>query len=148
VDECGFGTMRKKFKLIFNGSESCGKKCKQGFDGEYGGVWRRLRLAGVWNQVVGFFFFGAFGRNVEGNSHSRQLRRDTLLANFYVFNNLTELWRLFYRNRRNTTRNRRNKKCFHLKQDSKRGKINARVSVRYNIAFSFRNTSLISLKLF
>jgi hypothetical protein len=46
--------MRKKLKLISDGCEYGSKKCKQGYGGAYDGVWRSIRLAGVWNQVVGF----------------------------------------------------------------------------------------------
>jgi hypothetical protein len=46
--------MRKKLKLISDDGVSGGKKCKRGYCGAYGGVWRSLRLAGVWSQAVGF----------------------------------------------------------------------------------------------
>jgi hypothetical protein len=42
--------MREKLKLNSDDGDSGGKKCKRG----YGGVWRSLRLAGVWSQAVGF----------------------------------------------------------------------------------------------
>jgi hypothetical protein len=42
--------MRKKLKLSSDGGDSGSKKYKRG----YGGVWRRLRLAEVWSQAVGF----------------------------------------------------------------------------------------------
>jgi hypothetical protein len=46
--------MRKKLKLSYDGIDSGSKKCKQGYGDAYGGVWRSLRLAGVWSQAVGF----------------------------------------------------------------------------------------------
>jgi hypothetical protein len=46
--------MRKKMKLSFDGGDSGSKKCKRGYGGAYGGVWRSLRLVGVWSQAVGF----------------------------------------------------------------------------------------------
>jgi hypothetical protein len=46
--------MRKKLKLSSDGGDSGSKKCKRGYDGAYGGIWRSLRLAGVWSQAVGF----------------------------------------------------------------------------------------------
>jgi hypothetical protein len=46
--------MRKKFKLSSDGSDSGSKKCKRGYGGAYRRVWRSLRLAGVFYQVVGF----------------------------------------------------------------------------------------------
>jgi hypothetical protein len=45
--------MRKK-KLSSDGHDSGSKKYKTDYDGTYGGVWRNLRLAGVWSQAVGF----------------------------------------------------------------------------------------------
>jgi hypothetical protein len=44
----------KKLKFSSEGGGSGSKKCKRGYGGTYGGVWRSLRLAGVWSQVVGF----------------------------------------------------------------------------------------------
>jgi hypothetical protein len=55
--ECAVCAMRKKMKLISDGGDSGGKKCKWG----YGGVWRSLRLAGVWSQAVGFVFVRVAG---------------------------------------------------------------------------------------
>jgi hypothetical protein len=46
--------MWKKFKLSYNGDDSGSNKSKRGYDGAYGGVWRSLRLTGVWSQAVGF----------------------------------------------------------------------------------------------
>jgi hypothetical protein len=46
--------MRKKLKLISDGGDSGIKKYKQGYGDAYGGIWRSLRLAGVWSQAVGF----------------------------------------------------------------------------------------------
>jgi hypothetical protein len=47
--QCG-----KKLKLSSDGGNSGSKKCKRGYGGAYGGVWRSLRLAGVCCQAVGF----------------------------------------------------------------------------------------------
>jgi hypothetical protein len=46
----------KKLKLISDGGDSGRKKCKRGCGDAYGGVWRSLRLVGVWSQAVGFVF--------------------------------------------------------------------------------------------
>jgi hypothetical protein len=46
--------MRKKLKLSSDGGDSTSKKCKPGYGGAYGGVWRSLPLAGVWSQAAGF----------------------------------------------------------------------------------------------
>jgi hypothetical protein len=54
LDECAVRAMRKNLKLSFDGGDSGSKKCKRGYGDPYGGVWRRLRLAGVWSQAVGF----------------------------------------------------------------------------------------------
>jgi hypothetical protein len=45
--------MREKLKLSSDGGDCGSKKCKLGCGGAYGGVWRSLCLAGVWNQAVG-----------------------------------------------------------------------------------------------
>jgi hypothetical protein len=50
LDKRAVHAMRKKRKLASDGGDSGSKKCKRG----YGGVWRSLRLAGVWSQAVGF----------------------------------------------------------------------------------------------
>jgi hypothetical protein len=44
--QCG-----KKLKLSSDGGDSGSKKRKRGYGGAYGGVWRTLRLVGVWNQA-------------------------------------------------------------------------------------------------
>jgi hypothetical protein len=49
-----FVRCRKKLKPSSDGGDSGSKKSKRGYSGVYGGVWRSLRLAGVWNQAVGF----------------------------------------------------------------------------------------------
>jgi hypothetical protein len=41
--------MRKKLKLSFDDGDSGSKKCKRGCGGAYDGIWRSLRLAGVWS---------------------------------------------------------------------------------------------------
>jgi hypothetical protein len=41
---------KKKVPTVETGT----KKCKRGYGGAYGGVWRSLRLAGVWGQAAGF----------------------------------------------------------------------------------------------
>jgi hypothetical protein len=46
--------MRKILKLSPDGGDSGSKKCKRGYGGAYGGVWRSLRLMIVWSQAVGF----------------------------------------------------------------------------------------------
>jgi hypothetical protein len=56
------------------------KKCKRGYGSAYGGVWRCLRLAGVWSlESGGRFCVGAIDRNlasvaVKMFSHSIYLR--------------------------------------------------------------------------
>jgi hypothetical protein len=45
--------MLKKFELISDGGDSGSKKCKRGYGGAYGGVWRSVRLARLWGQAVG-----------------------------------------------------------------------------------------------
>jgi hypothetical protein len=46
--------MRKKLKLSSEVGNSGNKKYLQGYGGAYGGVWRSLRLTGVWNHGIGF----------------------------------------------------------------------------------------------
>jgi hypothetical protein len=41
-------------KLSSDSGDSGKRRCKRGYGGAYGGVWRSLRLAGVWSQAVGF----------------------------------------------------------------------------------------------
>jgi hypothetical protein len=41
--------MREKIKLSSDGGDSISKKYKWGSGGAYGGVWRSLRLVGVWS---------------------------------------------------------------------------------------------------
>jgi hypothetical protein len=52
--ECSVRAIHKKLKLSFVSGNSGSKKCKRGYGGAYGGVWRSLRLAAVWSQAVGF----------------------------------------------------------------------------------------------
>jgi hypothetical protein len=40
--------------LSSDGGDSGSKKCKRRCGSTYCGVWRSLRLAGVWSQAVGF----------------------------------------------------------------------------------------------
>jgi hypothetical protein len=40
--------MWNKLKSSTDGGDSGSKKCKLGCGGTYGGVWRSLRLAGIW----------------------------------------------------------------------------------------------------
>jgi hypothetical protein len=55
----------EKLKLISDGGDSGSKKCKRGYGGAYGGVWRSLRFTGVWILESGTrFCVGAFGRNL------------------------------------------------------------------------------------
>jgi hypothetical protein len=53
----------KKIKLSSDGGDSDSKKCKRGYGGAYGWVWRSLRLAGVCSQAVGLALV-LFGRNL------------------------------------------------------------------------------------
>jgi hypothetical protein len=46
--------MRKKFKLSSDSGDYGSKKCKRGYGGAYGGVWRSLHLVVVWSQAVSF----------------------------------------------------------------------------------------------
>jgi hypothetical protein len=46
--------MRRKLKLILGGGNSCNRNCKLGCGGACGGVWRRLRLVGIWSKAVDF----------------------------------------------------------------------------------------------
>jgi hypothetical protein len=57
---------RNKLKLSSDGGDCGSKRWKRDYGGAYGGVWRSLRLAGVWSlKSVGKFFFNdAFGRNL------------------------------------------------------------------------------------
>jgi hypothetical protein len=41
-------------KLRSDGGDSGSKKCKRGYGGAYGVVWRSLHVAGFWSQAVGF----------------------------------------------------------------------------------------------
>jgi hypothetical protein len=41
--------MQKKLKLMSAGNGSGSKKCKGGYGGTYGVVWRSLRMAKVWS---------------------------------------------------------------------------------------------------
>jgi hypothetical protein len=50
LNECAIRSMQKKLKLS---SDSGDSGSKGGYGGAYGGVWRSLRLAGVWSQAVG-----------------------------------------------------------------------------------------------
>jgi hypothetical protein len=56
LDEFAVSAMRKNLELISDGGDSGSKKFKRG----YGGVWRCLRLAGVWSR----FCVGGFDRNL------------------------------------------------------------------------------------
>jgi hypothetical protein len=51
-----FVRCEKKLKglKVAKGGDSGIKKCKRNCGGAYGGVWRNLRLAGVWSQAVDF----------------------------------------------------------------------------------------------
>jgi hypothetical protein len=51
----------KILKLSSDSGDSRNKKCKRGDGGTYGGVWRNLRLAGVWSQAVGSVFMRLTG---------------------------------------------------------------------------------------
>jgi hypothetical protein len=57
--------MWKKLKSTSDGGKSGSKKLKRGYSGAYGGIWRSLRLAGVWIlDSGGRFCVGPFGRNL------------------------------------------------------------------------------------
>jgi hypothetical protein len=43
-----------KIEISSEGGKFGSKKCKRGYGGAYGGVWRSLRLAGIWSQESGF----------------------------------------------------------------------------------------------
>jgi hypothetical protein len=51
----------EKFTLSFDGCDSGSKKCKRSYDCVCGGVWRSLRLAGVWILAVGFVLVSLAG---------------------------------------------------------------------------------------
>jgi hypothetical protein len=53
---CAVHAVRKKLKLSSNGGNSGSKKCKRGYGGAYGGVWRSLESGCL-------FCVGAFARN-------------------------------------------------------------------------------------
>jgi hypothetical protein len=61
-------TTRKKLKLSSDGGDSDSKRCKRGYGGAYGGVWRTLRLTesafGRSLESGVRFCVGAFGRNL------------------------------------------------------------------------------------
>jgi hypothetical protein len=59
--ECAVRALREKFKLSFDGCDSGSMKCKRGYGSAYGGVWRGVRLAEVWSQVVGFVLVSLAG---------------------------------------------------------------------------------------
>jgi hypothetical protein len=46
--------MRKKLKLSSDGGDFADNKSRRGYGDANEGVWRSLRLAGVWSQAVGF----------------------------------------------------------------------------------------------
>jgi hypothetical protein len=55
----------EKIEKSSDGGNSGSKKCKRGYGGSYGEVWRSLRLAGVWSLELGRrFCVGAFGGNL------------------------------------------------------------------------------------
>jgi hypothetical protein len=44
-----------------DGGDSGSKKCKRSYGGVYNGVWRSVRLAGVWGVAVGFVLMRLVG---------------------------------------------------------------------------------------
>jgi hypothetical protein len=57
--------MRKKMKLRSDAGDCGSKKCKRGYGGVYGGVWRSLRLAGDGSlESGGRFCVGALDRKL------------------------------------------------------------------------------------
>jgi hypothetical protein len=51
--------MRRKLKFVSNSGSSGNKKCKRGYGGACGGVWRSLCLAGVPTNSGSWFCDGA-----------------------------------------------------------------------------------------
>jgi hypothetical protein len=77
--------VRKKLKLSSDGGYRGSKKCKRGYGGACGGVWRSMRLAGVWSQAVGFVLCVW-----QDSGFSRH-------ENFFTFHLLyTEMLQIFY----------------------------------------------------
>jgi hypothetical protein len=94
----------KKLKLSPDGGDSGSKKCKRGYGGVYGGVWRSLRLARVWSQAVGFLLvwfatvstsemsvicYQSTRRNITVGSHLHTRRRENLK---YSLQYVLSLW--------------------------------------------------------
>jgi hypothetical protein len=52
--DCAIRAIQKQLKLSSDSGDSGSKKCRLGYGDACGGVWRSLRLGGVWSQAVGF----------------------------------------------------------------------------------------------
>jgi hypothetical protein len=59
--ECAVRAKWEKLKLSSDDGDSGSKEWKRGYYSAYGGVWRSLRLAGVWSQAVGFVLVSLAG---------------------------------------------------------------------------------------
>jgi hypothetical protein len=72
--------MRKNLKLSSDGGDFGRKKCKRGCGGAYGGVWRSLRLAGIWSKAVCFVLVRLAGISfaVKMFSHLIYLKRNVI----------------------------------------------------------------------
>jgi hypothetical protein len=88
----------EKLRLSSNDGDSGSKKCKRG----YGGVWRSLRLTGVWSiESGGRFCVGAFGRNlasaaVKMSSLYKSRTFNVISKDNFVIICITGLKKLFY----------------------------------------------------
>jgi hypothetical protein len=76
--ECAVRAMRMKLKLSFDGGESGSKKCKRGYGGAYGGVWRSLESGGR-------FCVRAFGKNLTSVAEKMFTHLIYFLKKFYKF---------------------------------------------------------------
>jgi hypothetical protein len=71
--DCTSVRYEKKFRLSSDGGDFGSKKCKRGFGGSYGEVWRSLRLTGVWSQAVGFVLVRLAGTKCYSRSPSKSV---------------------------------------------------------------------------
>jgi hypothetical protein len=63
----------EKLNLSFDGGDSDSKKCKRGYRGAYGEVWRNFPLGRIWSLVSGDrFYVGSF------DSHINSFYKDVL----------------------------------------------------------------------
>jgi hypothetical protein len=70
--------MRKKLKLSPDGGDPGSKKCKRGYGGACGGVWRSLESGGR-------FCVGAFGRNLASVAMKMFTHFICFIKKFYKF---------------------------------------------------------------